>query len=1075
MKSAESAPTRRAAQGHEHAGFFVVRTPLLPIDEFFAWTEHGRADGTSAKTAAQRLRFWLAERLHCAVLREALRLASPSLEARIDDWLTAPDSERGRKVEHALVRYFSRMASRPTPFGLFAGCSLGQIGAGTAISLRPRSDYRRTTRLDQGQLLALTARLDADRDLRRRLRYVSNTTLSPGGGRWRYVEVRMAPSGRATYHLVAVERSPYLEAALNTAADGAQLDELSQAIMQCVPGVGRTDAESFVHELISSQILCSDLEPPITGEEPLASLLVRLGEQDRSAMTQTVRSQAAALAELDRQGLGQPASAYAALQPPTSPAEGEAARAVHVDLWKPVVQAQLDDAVVTEVLRGVTMLARLTRGRADRRLAQFKEAFRARYESSCVPLLLALDPECGIGFGDSQGPGEEASLLLKDLQLKAPAVAAAPAWTAVDRLLLQRLTAALSSGASQIELTEADLAELPPGPPLPSGLAVLGALMKDTTAGLAADAAWQFRLDTALGPSCATLLGRFAHCDPKLRAHLMALMSREQSQRSDAILAEIVHRPPGRASNVAVRPRLREYEIPVLCRSGAPSTYQVALRDLWLSLSLEDNQLILTSQRLGRRVVPRLGNAHNYIHPSNFGLYRFLCTLQEPESPTSLSFSWGPLVTAEYLPRVVSGRLILAPARWHLTQSQLRPILSTPPESPARLSAMDKLRQSRCLPRLLCLPDGDNALLIDLDNILSIEAFLDLIQRRNALTVEEYLLGEDRSLVTGPEGRFANEIVLPLQQIHSGDERQPAAPPLTLRAGYPPGSEWLYYKLYTGMATADRLLLTHIRPLVTELLSEGLIDRWHFVRYADPSWHVRLRVHGAPHHLEGAVLRRFNETFAPLLGDGQLARIQLDTYEPEWQRYGGEHGLRLSELLFEKDSQAALGILDCVVGDALAPARWRSVLCSMAFLLSDLFSDSAQRLAVVTAAYHDFSVELQIGGETTRRLGSRYRAERGELEALLRAAEGEPSDPQQIPRYLHPLYQRSRELAPIAAALRRAEQQGVLTVPLPLLARSYLHMTANRLFRSAARAQEAVLYGFLSRLYRSRISRHCKV
>ena len=42
-----------------------------------------------------------------------------------------------------------------------------------------------------------------------------------------------------------------------------------------------------------------------------------------------------------------------------------------------------------------------------------------------------------------------------------------------------------------------------------------------------------------------------------------------------------------------------------------------------------------------------------------------------------------------------------------------------------------------------------------------------------------------------------------------------------------------------------------------------------------------------------------------------------------------------------------------------------------------------------------------------------------------------------------------------------------LTLPLPELAVSYLHMHANRLLRSAHRAQELVLYDFLARLYQS--------
>src|SRR5690606_3261541 len=96
--------------------------------------------GPGARGAAlARDRERLRERLRALIarpeIREALFVASPSLEAEIDRWLVDPDGERGRKVERALVRYVQRMAGRATPFGLFGGCTVGELGAHTALVL----------------------------------------------------------------------------------------------------------------------------------------------------------------------------------------------------------------------------------------------------------------------------------------------------------------------------------------------------------------------------------------------------------------------------------------------------------------------------------------------------------------------------------------------------------------------------------------------------------------------------------------------------------------------------------------------------------------------------------------------------------------------------------------------------------------------------------------------------------------------------------------------------------------------------------------------------------------------------
>src|SRR6266568_12360 len=118
------------------SGFFALRTPLLPFDELLAWSDGleapSQADDPArleAAVAADRTR--LRERLRTAFtrpeIREALFIASPDLEERIDLWLRQPESEPGQKIERALVRYFVRMAGRATPFGLFAGCSVGTV------------------------------------------------------------------------------------------------------------------------------------------------------------------------------------------------------------------------------------------------------------------------------------------------------------------------------------------------------------------------------------------------------------------------------------------------------------------------------------------------------------------------------------------------------------------------------------------------------------------------------------------------------------------------------------------------------------------------------------------------------------------------------------------------------------------------------------------------------------------------------------------------------------------------------------------------------------------------------------
>src|SRR5690349_2032528 len=106
------------------SGFFVLRSSLLPLDALRAFRT--RDD----------LRKWLDD----PAVREAIFLASPSLEESLPFFLGEPESERAEKVEHSLVKYFSRLTTRATPFGLFAGVAVGTLGEKTKLRLAPRNE-----------------------------------------------------------------------------------------------------------------------------------------------------------------------------------------------------------------------------------------------------------------------------------------------------------------------------------------------------------------------------------------------------------------------------------------------------------------------------------------------------------------------------------------------------------------------------------------------------------------------------------------------------------------------------------------------------------------------------------------------------------------------------------------------------------------------------------------------------------------------------------------------------------------------------------------------------------------------
>jgi thiopeptide-type bacteriocin biosynthesis protein len=1066
----------QAGQRYTPSGFFALRTPLLPFEEMAAWGEGLEAVGAlgdpqDLEEALERDQSRLRARLLAAVtrpeVRDAIFIASPSVDEALEVWQKDPDSRQGRKLEPAVVAYFSRAAARATPFGLFAGTTTGTIDAQTRLHLKARERYRRHSRLDMDYLWALADAVERDPQLRKLFAYEPNSSLYETAGRLRLAEARLTATGRS-YHLVAVDNSPYLTAVLERARGGTTPAAAAEVLVD--DEITQAEAEEYVAELVDNQLLVSDARPVVTGDEPVHGLVATLRAHEETArIAERLDEARAALEAIDAAGLGASPDRYRAVASVLAelPAQPDLSRLVQVDLVKPAQEATLGSRVVSEITRGVRILHQLAPPREPGGLARFREAFSSRYETREIPLVQALDEEIGIGFERSTSPLAEASPLLAGLPFPAGDREAMP-WTGRDGLLLEKLAHALAEGAAEIALEASDLETLasPQRRPLPDAFYVVATVAAESDHAIA-QGAFRVLLQGVDGPPGALMLGRFCHADPTLHEFVRAHLQAEEACRPEQLFAEIVHLPDGRTGNILCRPVLREFEIPYLGRSGAPADRQIPVTDLLVSV--RNDRIVLRSRCLGREVMPRLTTAHDEDW-RNLGVYRFLCALQRQDVVSELTWDWGPLREAPFLPRVVSGRLVLSRARWNLTEAELRALAQA--RGADQFAAVQAWRAERRLPRYVALVDRDHQLVIDLDNVLSVAALAHQLRgQRQALLVEMFP-DPDALCVTGPEGRFVHELVVPfVQAAPPRPEPGIAAPQVTsslVHRRFPPGSEWLYAKLYTGTGTADQLLNHLVGPLVRSSLAVGAADGWFFIRYADPDWHLRLRLHGEPGRLHADVLPGLEAAAAPLLETGQLWRIQLDTYEREVERYGGDRGIGLAEQLFAADSQAVLTILGSLSGDAGLDLRWRLAMAGIDLLFEDLGLTLEEKRPLARRARESFGQEFGIDGNFRGQVSQRYRAERARLEALLNPGQAPPAS---LAAGLEALRRRSLQLAPVTAELRQLAQAGRLSATLADLARSFAHMHVNRLLRSAHRAQELVLYELLGRAYSSRAGR----
>jgi thiopeptide-type bacteriocin biosynthesis protein len=1039
-------------EGFEPAGFFVLRTPLLPFDELRRW-RHGDADDAcdlapGGPADLEGLRARLRAVFRRPEIAEALYVASPGLS----------DARRSASGDHALARYFSRMAARPTPFGLFAGISLGAISDRTKLELGPRAAYRRNVRVDVEPLVAAAAAAARDPRLGARMRYRTNGSAYVTGDRVRFVEIAGAErplSGAPRLHqLVEVDASDAVQAVITRAAHGASRQDLCGAVRDAHPEISAEEADAFIAELVESGLLEPELAPRVTGGDPLAHLVGELdalgapGEAGDIAPGEA-GDIAQRLAAVDRDlgairaaPLGVAREAYdraASLLAPFA-AEGPHSSAFQVDLGKPSPHLSLGTTVADELLRGVAVLHALLDQPMKDALDSFRERFVARYDRREVPLLEALDEETGLGF---YAP-EEPTPVVGRLPFAQPAGGASV--DAHGAKLLPLLEDSLRRGRTEVVLEPRDVERLTGTGPrrLPDAFEVLATVLAGSNEDIERGD-YRVHIVSYAGPSGANMIGRFAWHDARLEQAVREHFLREEAHRPEAIFAEIVHLPEGRAGNVVFRPVLRGYEIPFFGRSGVPEERKIPLTDLRISAT--GSRFVLRSKRLGREVLPRLAAAHNF-YDLGLATYRFLCALQG-QGVTSGFWSWGTLDALRFLPDVRVGRVLLSRARWRLTKGEAQAIAG--------------LRAELGLPRFVGWAQGESMLPVDLDNPLAVAAFTERARSREEVVLHP--LPTERELcVRGPEGSFAHELVVPF--VRKASARRALIPPpariaprevSSSQRTFMPGSRWLYAKLYAGPANAERLLATTLAKRVAELREARLFERWFFIRYADPDTHLRLRFEGDRQLLWGPLLRALEDTAREALESGRLQRMELGTYERESERYGGDEGTTLAEQIFEADSDAALEIVGAVRG--ALDDRFRAALLGTERMLVDFGFTERDRVSLLEGAAIELGRELGATEATKHRLGEKFRAERG------RMAELTPVVAAAFDRCSH-------RIRPIALRAREGIASGRISAALETWAMDHVHMRINRLLRSAHRRQELAIYDFARRMLVSSLARN---
>ncbi len=1042
------------------AEIIIIRTPLYPLRNLF------EIDVKNLLTSA--------------LFKEALFLSSPSLVDEIEKYLKHNlNDKESEKLLLSVYRFYLRASYRCTPFGLFAGISIGKVSDKTAISLCSQELYKKNIRLDTHFMSAVAQKILQEPQIRNSIKWFSNNTLYSIQGKLRYIEYRVDKYSR-THHLAIVDSSEYVQLVLKRARNGATISEVVEVLI--TDEITKEEATSFVKEMIAGCLLVPDLEPLVTGKEYHNQIIEKIGEHSKDNNSlENLLSIINELGDTRNLAIGNSFEHLKNILDDSKSIfpELDSGKLFQCDMLKPTSSCTINKVVITELHNAIKLLSKISPYAEQTNLRDFKEAFIKRYEDQEIPLLTMLDNEAGIGYPVNAHASSDSTPLLANLfvNVENKSQAINHQSTNWSSFLWAKLQEALLMNFTEIEITDEKIRSIFTNQEssedvLPDSIYTLGSIIASSSEEIDKGNFLVYHEATA-GPSAINLLGRFCHMSNELTNHAREAIRKEEATRPDCIFAEILHIPQARLGNILMRPVLRDYEIPILTRAAVDEDHTLPLSDLMVSI--KNGKVFLRSKRFNKEVIPRLTTAHNFsMNPLPH--YHFLCDLQFQGIKGGLSWNWGVLGEFKFLPRVRYGKTILSKARWILNLNDLSAIKDIDDNALTEIVINYFIKKN--IPENVTITQGDNQLPINIRNANCLKILIQDLKKYKSLVLQECLFNENNLAVNGPEGGFTNEIIIPWhkeikvkQSQHlNGSRKQIEREILVQQRTYLPGSEWHYVKIYCGVKTADLILAEVIKPLVAELLRERTIDKFFFIRYYDPDHHLRIRFKGEE-NFYATVTNKLNTTLAPFLKENLISNVQTEIYKREIERYGSEN-INNSESIFFIDSIGSINILSLLEGDEGDQLRWQFAIKGVHDLLDAFQFDNPMKRELMNWLSTSFASEFHIDNqEGKKQLSSKYREYRSVIDFVFQENLDEEHDFYTV----WELFKiRKESLSSYANEILSLSKENKLSVKLNDLVASYIHMFLNRFLRSKQRMQEMVIYDLLHQHYKSLIARETK-
>lgn len=243
----------------------MVRTPTLPIEVFNDFDSYDR-DSISFLNENEDISI---------VLKEGLLISSQSIYKSIEN--IPKDKKKQRNLDMGIRKYLTRMSTRPTPYGLFAGVALGEFAEDTNLKICS-TRYKKDVKLDTHWILQVIHNIESDIMILADLNLKWNDICYTWGSRVKnpYFSNHGAIIDGDIIEENSIRYTNLIEIIRNCSSEFISFRNLKEIILENYEDVPEEIVDNTILNLVENEYLLTDLRIPAYCDDTLQYVIDEL-------------------------------------------------------------------------------------------------------------------------------------------------------------------------------------------------------------------------------------------------------------------------------------------------------------------------------------------------------------------------------------------------------------------------------------------------------------------------------------------------------------------------------------------------------------------------------------------------------------------------------------------------------------------------------------------------------------------------------------------------------------------------------------------------------------------------------